>query len=87
MRRNPLGAPRVELRDDELVWRFSRSSGPGGQHANTASTRVSLSLDVTTTAVLTEEQRERVLRRLGPRLVDGVLTKKSICHTNLTAVP
>jgi len=74
MRRNPLGAPCVELRDDELVWRFSRSSGPGGQHANTASTRVSLSLDVTTTAVLTEEQRERVLRRLGPRLVDGVLT-------------
>ena len=70
----PRGAPAVELREDELMWRFSRSSGPGGQHVNTSDTRVSLSLDVTATAVLTEEERERALRRLGPRLVDGVLT-------------
>ncbi|KUP98546.1 alternative ribosome rescue aminoacyl-tRNA hydrolase ArfB [Thermobifida cellulosilytica] len=71
---DPHGAPAVELREEELVWRFSRSSGPGGQHVNTSDTRVSLSLDVTTTAVLTEAERERALRRLGPRLVDGMLT-------------
>lgn len=74
MQRNPLSAPRIALRKEELVWRFSCASGTGGQHVNTASTRVSLSLDVTTTTVLTGEERARVLRRLGPRLVDGVLT-------------
>ncbi|MEY9212898.1 aminoacyl-tRNA hydrolase [Thermobifida halotolerans] len=72
--RRSRSAPGVELREDELVWRFSRSSGPGGQHGNTSDTRVSLSLDVTTTAVLTEAERERALRRLGARLVDGVVT-------------
>lgn len=66
--------PRVELRDNELQWRFSRSGGPGGQHANTADTRVSLSLDVAATESLTGEQRERALRRLAGRLTGTVLT-------------
>lgn len=66
--------PLVELRDEELVWRFSRSSGPGGQHVNTADTRVSLSLDVAATASLDGAERERALRRLGRRLSAGVLT-------------
>ncbi|WP_461003259.1 alternative ribosome rescue aminoacyl-tRNA hydrolase ArfB [Streptomonospora sediminis] len=66
--------PRVELRDNELQWRFSRSGGPGGQHANTADTRVSLSLDVAATESLTGEQRERALRRLAGRLAGTVLT-------------
>ncbi|MFD0803403.1 aminoacyl-tRNA hydrolase, partial [Streptomonospora algeriensis] len=46
--RGPAG-PQVELRESELAWRFSRSGGPGGQHADTADTRVSLSLDVAAT--------------------------------------
>ncbi|QBI53975.1 alternative ribosome rescue aminoacyl-tRNA hydrolase ArfB [Streptomonospora litoralis] len=67
-------APAVGLRDNELAWRFSRSGGPGGQHANTADTRVSLSLDVAATEALTSEQRERALRRLCGRLSGTVLT-------------
>ncbi len=50
----------------EIRLRTSRSSGPGGQHANTSETRVEASLDVTATAALTETQRRRVLARTGP---------------------
>jgi len=58
----------------ELSWRFSRSSGPGGQGVNTADSRVEVMWDATASAVLSRVQRERVLERLGDRLVDGVLT-------------
>ncbi|MFJ4159402.1 alternative ribosome rescue aminoacyl-tRNA hydrolase ArfB [Microbacterium testaceum] len=58
----------------ELSWRFSRSSGPGGQGVNTADSRVELMWDAAASAVLSRVQRERVLERLGDRLVDGVLT-------------
>ncbi|MCM6763442.1 aminoacyl-tRNA hydrolase [Rathayibacter sp. ZW T2_19] len=58
----------------ELQWRFSRSSGPGGQHVNTSDSRVQLTWDVAGSAVLDESQRERILERLGRRLVSGTLT-------------
>ena len=58
----------------ELVERFSRSSGPGGQSVNTTDSRVQLSFDLATTTVLTEAQRERALRRLATRLDGTVLT-------------
>ena len=58
----------------ELSWRFSRSSGPGGQGVNTADSRVELVWDAAGSAVLTASQRERLLERLSGRLVDGVLT-------------
>jgi ribosome-associated protein len=58
----------------ELKWRFSRSSGPGGQSVNTADSRVELSFDVEKSTALGPVQRARVLERLGRRLVDGVLT-------------
>lgn len=58
----------------ELSWRFSRSSGPGGQGVNTADSRVELSWDVGATRALSPAMRERALARLSPRLVDGVLT-------------
>lgn len=58
----------------ELSWRFSRSSGPGGQGVNTSDSRVELSWDVAGSPALTETQRARALERLAPRLVDGVLT-------------
>ena len=54
----------------ELVERFSRSSGPGGQGVNTADSRVELELDVVTAGAFTPTQRRRVLTALGPRLVD-----------------
>ena len=60
--------------EGELQWRFSRSSGPGGQSVNTTDSRVELSWDVATSAVLTPDQRARALERLAPRLVGGVLT-------------
>ena len=64
----------VVVPESELRWRFSRSSGPGGQSVNTADSRVELSLDLTTTRALGPVQRARVLERLDRKLVDGVLT-------------
>jgi ribosome-associated protein len=58
----------------ELTWRFSRSSGPGGQGVNTTDSRVELSYDVGSSGALSPAQRERLTGRLGARLVDGVLT-------------
>jgi ribosome-associated protein len=57
-----------------LSWRFSRSSGPGGQGVNTADSRVELSLAPLELPGLTDPQRARLASRLGSRLVDGVLT-------------
>ena len=64
----------VVIPEVELGWRFSRSSGPGGQSVNTTDSRVELSFDVAGTTALNEVLRERALERLSSRLVDGVLT-------------
>jgi ribosome-associated protein len=53
----------------EIELRASRSSGPGGQHANVTASRVEASFDVLASASLSESQRARVLARAGPRLV------------------
>jgi ribosome-associated protein len=58
----------------ELGWRFSRSSGPGGQGVNTTDSRVELSWDVERSAILAPVLKARALDRLSGRLVDGVLT-------------
>jgi ribosome-associated protein len=52
----------------EIELRFSRSSGPGGQHANTAETRVEAILDVEASSALTEVQKRRVVAKAGPTL-------------------
>ena len=70
----------VLVPERELRWRFSRSSGPGGQSVNTADSRVELSLDLTRTTALGPVQRARVLERLSGRLVDGVLTVTASEH-------
>lgn len=57
----------------ELVERFSRSSGPGGQGVNTTDSRVELVFDPVASAAFTPAQRERVLRALRGRLVGGQL--------------
>jgi ribosome-associated protein len=64
----------------ELRWRFSRSSGPGGQSVNTADSRVELSLDVASTSALGPIQRARAMQRLSGRLVEGVLTVAASEH-------
>ncbi len=51
---------------DELEWRFSTSGGPGGQHANKASTRAEVSFSVVESRSLGPRQRARLLERLGP---------------------
>jgi ribosome-associated protein len=64
----------ILIPERELKWRFSRSSGPGGQSVNTADSRAELSLDIAGTTALGPVQRSRALERLAGRLVDGVLT-------------
>ena len=63
-----------------LSWRFSRSSGPGGQGVNTADSRVELSVAPLELPGLTDAQRERLAGRLAGRLVDGVLTVAASEH-------
>jgi ribosome-associated protein len=57
---------RLSLPLSEIELRASRSSGPGGQHANVTASRVEASFDVEASASLDEEQRSRLLERLGP---------------------
>jgi ribosome-associated protein len=64
----------IEIPRSELRWRFSRSSGPGGQGVNTADSRVDLRWDVATTTALPEPLRARALERLAGRLIDGVVS-------------
>ncbi|HEY0816381.1 MAG TPA: alternative ribosome rescue aminoacyl-tRNA hydrolase ArfB [Pseudonocardia sp.] len=66
--------------ESELSWRFSRSSGPGGQGVNTTDSRVELSFDVARSPTLPEHLRSRVLARLPRRIVDGVLTVVATEH-------
>ncbi len=53
----------------EVTLRASRSSGPGGQHANVTASRVEASFDVVGSVTLSDAQRERLLARAGPRIV------------------
>ena len=64
--RPPLLIPAAELR-----WRFSRSSGPGGQNVNTTDSRVELVFDLAATEALGPVLKARALRRLEARLVEG----------------
>ncbi|MFE9852168.1 alternative ribosome rescue aminoacyl-tRNA hydrolase ArfB [Streptomyces sp. NPDC005576] len=70
----------VSLPEAELMWRFSRSSGPGGQHVNTSDTQVELRFDLAATEALPEVWKERALERLAGRLTDGVVSVRSSEH-------
>jgi len=65
---------RLSLPDGEMTWRFSRSSGAGGQHVNTTDTRVELIWSLTDTTALSPAQKELAATRLSNRLVDGTIT-------------
>jgi ribosome-associated protein len=58
----------VTLPVDEIELRFSRSSGPGGQHAQRSETRVEALFDVESSTALTPTQKRRVVARAGPVL-------------------
>ena len=64
----------LSIPDSELRWKFSRSSGPGGQHVNTSDSRVQLTWSIADSAALGEEQRGALLTKLGRRLVNGAIT-------------
>ena len=53
---------------DEIELRASRSSGPGGQHANVTASRIEAVFEVEASEALTDEQRSRLLEKLGPRV-------------------
>jgi ribosome-associated protein len=71
---------RLTIPAAELSWRFSRSSGPGGQGVNTTDSRVELSWDLAGSDLLPPALRERAIERLGSRLVNGVLTVTASEH-------
>jgi ribosome-associated protein len=70
----------VAVPRSELTWRFSRSSGPGGQSVNTADSRVELLFDLVATTALSPHLKARALERLASRLVDGVLVVTASEH-------
>ena len=71
----------MAIPEAELTYTASRASGPGGQHVNTADTRIQLRWNLRRTAALTEEQKRRVLRVLASRLTeDGDLLLACATH-------
>lgn len=70
----------VSLPEAELLWRFSRSSGPGGQHVNTSDSQVELRFDLERTEALPPVWKARALERLAGRLVGGVIAVRASEH-------
>ena len=69
--------PGLALPLSEIELRTSRSSGPGGQHANVTASRVEAVFDVTESAVLSPEQRARISAKLGPRVTASAQDTRS----------
>jgi len=69
--------PGVTVPLSEIELRTSRSSGPGGQHANVTASRVEASFDVAASATLSDEQRARIRARLGPRVTASAQDTRS----------
>ena len=72
--------PRLAIPREEVTLRATRSSGPGGQHVNTSSTRVELTWNVAESPSLSPEQRERLLAKLSTRL-DGTGTLRVVAQS------
>ncbi len=65
---------RLSIPEHELRFKFSKSSGPGGQHVNKAATKVELLFDVQNSPSLTESQRNRIAKKLEKRIsAEGIL--------------
>jgi ribosome-associated protein len=67
----------IRIPDDEIQIRVSRSSGPGGQHANVTASRVEAVFDVASSSALTPEQKARVMARCGPRVTGSAQDTRS----------
>jgi ribosome-associated protein len=75
----------LTIPEAELVERFSRSPGPGGQSVNTTDSRVELEWDVAASAALTDAQRTRLLSQLPTSVIRVVATEHRSQHRNRTA--
>ena len=76
----------VSILPEAIELRVSRSSGPGGQHANTAETRVEAVFDVEASGSLTERQRRRVVAKAGPVLRAVAQDERSQARNRARAV-
>ena len=70
-------SPTLVISASELTWRFSRSGGPGGQHANTSDTRVEVRFDIAGSPSLGPRQRARLQERLGDQVRVVVADERS----------
>src|SRR4051794_38175571 len=69
--------PGLAIPLSEIELRTSRSSGPGGQHANVTASRVEASFDVSASETLSAEQRARISAKLGPRVTAAAQDTRS----------
>ncbi|MGZ4388904.1 MAG: alternative ribosome rescue aminoacyl-tRNA hydrolase ArfB [Gaiellaceae bacterium] len=76
----------VALPPDEIELRYSRSSGPGGQHAQKSETRVEAIFDVEASSALTPVQKRRVIAKAGPRLQSVAQDERSQLRNRELAV-
>jgi ribosome-associated protein len=64
----------ILIPEDEIIFKFSRGGGPGGQNVNKVNTRVTVFFDIANSRSFSDEQKERILRRLTSRAdKDGVI--------------
>lgn len=63
----------IVIPGDELLWTFSTSGGPGGQHANRSNTRAELRFDLPASTSIPDHLRSRMLAAVGERLVGGMI--------------
>ena len=73
------------IAESDLTWRFSRASGPGGQHVNTTDTRVQLTFDLAGSDAFSADVKERMLRRLGDQVVVVAAEHRSQLHNRRAA--
>lgn len=69
--------PGLSIPLDEVELKASRSSGPGGQHANVTASRVEAVFDVEASTALSEAHRRRLLERIGPRVTASAQDTRS----------
>jgi ribosome-associated protein len=76
----------IAISEGDIVYRFSRSAGPGGQNVNKVNTRVTLFFNISRCRGLTDEQKQRLFTRLSSRISDdGLLTVVSQRHRTQSA--